>query len=208
MTLNKKLLIIGASGHGKVVADIAIKMNKWGNISFLDDDNSVKTCMGFEVIGKTADAIRYKEEADFFIAIGNNAMREKVQEKLMNSRLSMVTLIHPSAVIGTDVELGIGSIIMAGVVINSSTRIGKGCIINTSCCIDHDNAIGEYVHISPGANLAGTVKVGKSSWIGVGSVVSNNVNICDETTIGAGAVVLDDIYSGGVYVGIPARKIL
>lgn len=205
--MKDKLMIIGASGHGKVVADIAIKMNKWGDIAFLDDDNSVKTCMGFEVIGKTADAIRYKEEADFFIAIGNNVTREKIQEKLINEGVSIVTLIHPSAVIGSDVEIKTGTVVMAGVVINSSSRVGKGCIINTSSSLDHDNIIEDYVHISPGSNISGTVSIGKGNWIGIGSVINNNVNICSGCKFGAGAVVIKDITEPGTYVGVPARRI-
>ena len=204
--MKDKLIIIGASGHGKVVADIAIKMNKWQSIAFLDDDESIKTSMGLEVIGKTADAFIYKNEADFFVAIGSNTTREKIQEKLIEQGLNVVSLIHPSAVIGTDVEIGIGSVVMAGVVINSSSRIGKGCIINTSSSLDHDNVIEDYVHISPGASIAGTVKVGKGSWIGIGSVVSNNVNICSGCKVGAGAVVVKDITEPGTYVGVPVRR--
>ena len=101
--MKEKLIIIGASGHGKVVADIAIKMNKWQSIAFLDDDESIKTSKGLEIIGKTADAFTYKGEADFFVAIGNNATREKVQVNLTDKNLSVATLIHPNAVIGTDV---------------------------------------------------------------------------------------------------------
>jgi sugar O-acyltransferase (sialic acid O-acetyltransferase NeuD family) len=182
-------------------------MNKWQSFAFLDDDESIKTSMGLEVIGKTADAFTYKDEADFFVAIGNNAVRERVQVKLIEQGLNVLSLIHPSAVIGTDVEIGIGTAVMAGVVINSSTRIGKGCIINTSASLDHDNVIEDYVHISPGVNIAGTVKVGKGSWIGIGSVVSNNVNICSGCKVGAGAVVVKDITEPGTYVGIPVRKI-
>lgn len=205
--MKDKLIIIGASGHGKVVADIAIKMNKWENIAFLDDDETIKSCMGFDVIGKSSDVIKYKNEADFFVAIGNNATREKVQEKLMDEGLNVVSLIHPSATIGNDVEISIGTAIMAGTVINSSTRIGKGCIINTSSSLDHDNYIENYVHISPGVRTAGTVKVGKGSWLGIGSVVSNNVNICSGCKVGAGAVVVNDITEPGTYVGIPVRRV-
>ena len=205
--MKDKLIIIGASGHGKVVADIAIKMNKWQSIAFLDDDKSIKTSMGLEVIGKTTDAFTYKDEADFFVAIGNNATREKIQEKLIEEDLNVVSLVHQSAVIGTDVKIGIGTVVMAGVVINSSTKIGKGCIINTSSSLDHDNVIEDYVHISPGVSMAGTVKVGRLSWIGIGSVISNNVNICSGCKVGAGAVVVKDITEPGTYVGVPVRKI-
>lgn len=205
--MKDKLIIIGASGHGKVVADIAIRMNTWLSIAFLDDDESIKKSMGLQVIGKTADAFTYKDEADFFIAIGSNATRKKIQEKLINEGLNVVILIHPSAVIGTEVEIGIGTAVMAGVVINSSSRIGKGCIINTSSCLDHDNVIEDYVHISPGVKTAGTVSIGKYTWIGIGSVINNNVNIYSNCIVGAGAVVVKDITEPGTYVGVPVRRI-
>jgi sugar O-acyltransferase (sialic acid O-acetyltransferase NeuD family) len=200
------LIIIGASGHGKVAADIAIKMNNWQNISFLDDDETLTSCMDFEILGKTGDAFKYKNNADFFVAVGNNETREYIQEEFEKEGLSIVSLIHPNAVIGSEVQIGAGTVVMAGAVINSSSIVGKGCIINTSCSIDHDNMIGNYVHISPGSHLAGTVQIGKGCWLGVGSVVSNNINICSGCTIGAGAVVINDINDQGTYIGVPARR--
>ncbi len=205
--MKNKLTIIGASGHGKVVADIAIKLDKWDEIVFLDDNESIKTCMGFKVIGVTGDVIRYKDESDFIVAIGNNETREKMQEGLEEKGLSIISLIHPNTTIGADVKIGIGTVIMAGVVINSSTNIGKGCIINTSSSIDHDNVIEDYVHISPGVNTGGTVKIGKKSWIGIGSIVKNNVEIGKDTVVGAGAVVVKDIKESGIYAGVPAKRI-
>ena len=205
--MNDRLLIIGASGHGKVVADIAIKMNKWQSVAFLDDDESIKFSMRLEVIGKSSEAFAYINDADIFVAIGSNGTREKIQEKLEAEGASIPVLVHPHVVIGTDVELGVGTTVMAGVVINSSTKIGKGCIINTGATLDHDNVIEDYVHISPGANLAGTVKIGKGSWIGIGSTVSNNINITSGCIVGAGAVVVSDITEPGTYVGVPARRV-
>ena len=201
------LVIIGASGHGKVIADIAIKMNQWKSIAFLDDNEEVKSCLGFEVIGKTNDFLTYKEEADFIVAIGNNEIRENIQEQIVEQGLSIATLIHPSAIIGTDVKIGTGVVVMAGVVINSSTSIGKGCIINTSSSVDHDNEIGDYVHISPGANLAGNVRVGKGSWIGIGVSVNNNISISSGVMVGAGTVVIKDLPENCIAVGVPARVI-
>ncbi|GAA5415787.1 UDP-N-acetylbacillosamine N-acetyltransferase [Paraliobacillus ryukyuensis] len=205
--MKDKLIVIGASGHGKVVADIAIKMNKWKRIVFLDDDESVKACMGLQVIGKTGDAFAHKDKADFFVGIGNKAVRKKIQEKLMEEGLNVISLIHPNVVIGTDVDIGVGTAVMAGVVINSSTKIGKGCIVNTSSSIDHDNVIEDYAHISPGSRTAGNVRVGNGTWLGIGSVVSNNVKICSGCKIGAGAVVVNDITEPGTYIGVPVRRI-
>lgn len=194
-------------GHGKVVADIALQMEKWQSVSFLDDDDTIKEAMGLEVIGKATDAINYIGEYDIFVAVGNNKTREKIQNDLETSGSGIPILIHPCAIIGSQVELGYGTVIMAGVVINCCTKIGKGCIINTGSTLDHDNVIEDYVHISPGTHLAGTVKVGKGTWLGIGSVVCNNLNIISGCVVGAGAVVVEDINETGNYVGIPVRRI-
>jgi sugar O-acyltransferase (sialic acid O-acetyltransferase NeuD family) len=205
--MKKKLLIIGASGQGKVVADIARRMDKWEYIGFLDDNKNIKTSMGIDVIGNTTEAFKYLKEFDIFVGIGSNGIREKIQECLEGAGASIPTLIHPRSIIGEEVEIGSGSVVMAGVVINCCTKIGKGCIINTGATIDHDNHIGKYVHISPGAHLAGMVRVGTGTWLGIGSSVSNNVSIVGECKIGAGAVVIGDIKIQGTYVGVPSKKI-
>lgn len=204
--MKDRLLIIGAGGHGKVVADIALKMDRWDYIAFLDDNDDIKTSMGLEVIGKSADMFRYIKDYDIFVAIGNNETRKVIQEKLEVEGASIPVLIHPEAVIGREVEIGVGTVIMAGVVVNCCTTIGKGCIINTGATIDHDNLIEDYVHISPGVHTAGAVRIGKGTWLGIGSIVSNNITITSGCTIGAGAVVVKNIGKSGTYVGIPARR--
>jgi sugar O-acyltransferase (sialic acid O-acetyltransferase NeuD family) len=205
--MKNKLLIIGASGHGKVVADIAMKMNKWKSVAFLDDNENVKSSMGIEVIGKSSDAFMHVEEYDIFVGIGNNSIREKFQIELESKGASIPFLIHPSAIIGEQVVLGAGTVVMARTVINCCSIIGNGCIINTGVTIDHDNFIDDYVHISPGANLAGTVKIGKGTWLGIGSIIINNITINSGIKVGAGAVVVKDITDTGIYVGVPARRI-
>ena len=125
--MKEKLLIIGASGHGKVVADIALKMNKWKSIAFLDDDESVKSSLGVEVVGKSLDAFKHLQDCDIFVGIGNNEIRGNIQEKLQAKGASIPILIHPTAIIGDKVELASGTVVMAGVVINCCSEIGKGC---------------------------------------------------------------------------------
>ncbi len=205
--MKNKLLIIGASGHGKVVADIAMKTNIWDEIAFLDDNENINSSMGIAVIGKSSEAYNYIDSYAIFVGIGNNNIRETFVEKLLAKGASIPVLVHPDAVIGTSVEIGVGSVVMAGVVINCFSKIGQGCIINTGATIDHDSIIEDYVHISPGVNLAGSTKIGKGTWVGIGSSVSNNINITKNCIIGAGAVVVKDITETGTYVGVPARKI-
>ena len=202
----KKLLIIGASGHGKVVADVALKMNKWERIAFLDDDETLKKSLSLDVIGNSKDLKAYVDEWDIFVAIGSNSTREKIQETLDNLTATIPVLIHPRAVIGEEVEIAKGTVVMGGVIINSSTKIGRGCIINTGSTIDHDNFIEDFVHISPGVHLAGTVKVGSRCWLGIGSIVSNNISLHRDSKIGAGAVMVKDTIEAGLYIGVPARR--
>ena len=198
-TIVKRLVIIGASGHGKVIADIAVK-NGYEDIVFLDDDQNVKECAGFPVIGKTVEA--NEMDGDKIVAIGNPEIRERILEGISG----VITLIHPNAVISRRVEIGEGSVIMAGAVINTDAVIGKGCIINTGASVDHDCRIGDFAHVSVGAHVAGTCEIGKKTWIGAGATVSNNVNICGDCMIGAGTVVIKDIEKPGTYVGVPARE--
>lgn len=199
----KQLIIIGASGHGKVVADIA-KCNNYTNIAFLDDNDSVTECNGYKVLGKTAEYKKF--DCDFFVAIGNSYIRAKILQELISAHKSVTTLVHPDAVIGENVKIDKGTVVMAGAVINPSTIIGEGCIINTCASVDHDNVIGDYVHISVGAHTAGTVKIGNNTWLGIGAVVSNNITVCDNCMVGAGAVVIKNIEEEGTYIGVPAKR--
>ncbi|MGD6849034.1 acetyltransferase [Rossellomorea aquimaris] len=205
--MKNKLLIIGASGHGKVVADIALKMNRWQSVFFLDDDENLRTSMGIEVIGTSDKVSNLIDQYDVFVGIGNNNTRKMIYEMLEKIGANIPVLIHPNAVVGEQVEFGSGTVVMAGAIVNCCTKIGKGCIINTGSTIDHDNGIEDFVHISPGAHLAGTVKVGEGSWIGIGSVVSNNINITNGCKVGAGAVVVNNLIHSGVYVGTPAKRL-
>lgn len=195
-----KLAIIGASGHGKVVADIAEK-NGYDEIEFFDDDESIELCGKWPVLGTVHEALNRGN--DVFIAIGKAEIREKLMECFAGRHFPV--LIHPNAVIADDVVIGDGSVVMAGTVINPGVRIGRGCIINTCSSVDHDCNIDDFVHISVGAHLSGTVNVGKGSWIAVGASIVNNVEICERTVIGAGAVVVKNIEQPGTYVGVPAK---
>ena len=192
----KRLVILGASGHGRVAADIAGK-NGYDSIAFLDDTK--KTCGRYPVMGESARFSEY--DCDFFVAIGNPQVRRRMQEMLLTAGKQVTTLIHPSAVIGEDVTLGTGTLVAAGAV------IGDGCIINSCASVDHDCVLEDFVHVAVGAHVAGTVSVGTGTWIGAGATVSNNLQICGGCMIGAGAVVIKSITESGTYVGVPAEKI-
>lgn len=198
--MKNDLIIIGAGGHAKVIADMALKLN-YNILGFLDD-NQTGEVLGYPILGKVCEAVNYS--ALYVIAIGNNVIRKKIAEQY---KIEYVTLIHPSAQIGLEVEIGKGTIVMTNAVINSNSRIGNHSIINTAAIVEHDNIIGDYVHISPNATLCGTVKIGDGAHIGAGAVVKNNITIAENVTVGIGAAVVKNIEESGVYIGVPVRKI-
>ncbi|MBE7016133.1 MAG: acetyltransferase [Ruminococcaceae bacterium] len=199
--MNNRLIIIGAGGHGRVIADNAYK-NGYKDISFIDDF-AEGLCMGYKIIGKTEDIEKYDDgKTDFVIGVGDNLTRRKLAERFS---VNWISLVHPSAQIAMDAVIGEGTVIMAGAVINAGAIIGKHCIINSSSIIEHDNTIGAFAHISPGVSLGGTVSVGEETHIGIGATVINNINICSGCIIGAGAVVISDIAHSGTYVGVPVK---
>ncbi len=207
----KKIIIIGAGGHAKVIADIIIKRKKIlkENIkieAFLDDKYTKEEVIyqGIPLIGtiKNINTLK-KEDYYFIIAIGNNDIREKIANKY---KLKYYTAVHPDAILAEDVKLGKGSVIMANTVINSSSIIADHCIINTSSIIEHDSKIDDFVHISPNTALAGNVKVGRKSWIGMGSSIIQGINIGENVRIGAGSVVLNDIEDNVTAYGVPCRE--
>lgn len=202
-TVSDKVILVGAGGHAKVIADIVLKSGDQ-LLGFLDDDPTKTSVLGYPVLGRIEEWERFSKEAKFLLAIGNNHVRETLAETL---KVDWYTAIHPSAQIGIDVVIGEGTAVMANAVINPGARIGKHCIVNTASVIEHDNRIEDYVHVSVGTKLGGTVRIGKASWIGIGATVRNNVTICSDCLVGAGAVVVKDLFEPGVYVGVPIKKV-
>ena len=202
----KKIVLLGASGHGKVCGEIA-ELEGYEEIVFLDDNEELADCGGYPVRGRISDFKMYLQEgADFFVSIGDADIRRRIQEEIVSAGGNTVALVHPKAVVGKSVFMGEGTVVMAGAVINPCAEIGRGCIVNTAATVDHDCVVGNFCHIAVGAHLCGAVNVGEQTWVGAGATVSNNIEICGGCMIGAGAVVIKDIKDAGTYVGVPAEK--
>lgn len=193
------LRIIGAGGHGRVLADIAEAMG-YAEIAFLDVSYPELTRSGaWDVIGTPADL----DGCAVALGIGDNLTRLRLVENVPGD---LITLIHPSAAISHHAEIGAGSVICAGAIIAPFARIGRGCIINTGASVDHDCVVSDGVHISPGARLGGGVFVGTRSWIGIGAVVREYKSIGADVIIGAGAAVTRDVSEGVRMGGVPAKE--
>ena len=145
-----RLVIIGAGGHGKVVADCAKSIDRYNQIVFLDNAYPEHNGFcGWEVVGHPDDYMNYQQDSEFFVAIGNNQARRQWQGTLQQNHCEIATLVHPSSQVGTDVSIGKGTLVLANSVINILTQIGEGCIVNTSASVDHDCQLGDFVHIAP-----------------------------------------------------------
>ncbi len=203
----RHLAILGASGHGKVVADTAERCG-WQSVKFFDDAwPERQENAAWSVVGDTAALMSRLAGFDgVLVAIGNNSIRHAKLLELKAAGARLATLIHPAAVVSRYATIGEGTVVFAGVVVNAGARVNPGAILNSACSVDHDCLLGDAVHISPGARLAGGVQVGDLSWIGIGASVRQQIRIGQRVMVGAGSAVVGDIPNDVTVAGVPAKR--
>jgi sugar O-acyltransferase (sialic acid O-acetyltransferase NeuD family) len=202
------LIIVGAGGHGRVVADAAESSGQWDSIGFLDARfPQLRKVDGWPVVGRSHQTgePELRDDDEFVVGIGNCRTRTHLLDELTASGRRIATVIHRSATVSKYAEVGEGCVIFAGACVNIGARLARGVIVNTAASIDHDCQVAEGVHVCPGARLAGDVTVGRLSWFGIGACARQGVVIGEEVVIGAGAAVVTDIAAGSLAVGVPAR---
>lgn len=204
-----KYAILGASGHGKVVADAIFNFNKDIVILFFDDAfSTIKNNEHWPVEGSFHDLVERIDEFDgVVVAIGNNSIRYEKQRELVAQGAKIISIIHPKAIVSPFTRIGSGVVVLAGAIINAGAMIGDACIINSNAVVEHDCLLQAAVHVSPGANIAGGVTIGFSSWIGIGASVKQLISIGNNVTVGAGAAVINDIADNVTVVGVPAKPL-
>ena len=193
------IFIYGASGHGKVIADI-IQASGFTVGGWIDDD-ATKSFLSWE------DFCALHAQASIALGIGSNELRYAIAKKIKQAGHSLPVLIHPTAVVSPSASLQEGSVVMPLCVINAETKIAAGTIINSGSIIEHDCSIGEYVHISPNSSIAGNVKIGNFTHIGIGTSVIQGITIGEQSIIGAGATVISNLPDHITAVGTPAKII-
>ncbi len=193
--MRSTLAILGAGGHGRVVADCALAMRRWAHVVHYDDNPAPAGG-----IRGPLDSVFATESSDteFIVALGDGAVRLRWLARLQTTGLTIATVLHPSAVISAGARVGPGTVVIAGAVVNVGAVLGAGCIVNTLSSVDHECMLDDGVHVSPGAHLAGEVQVGQRSWIGIGSAVRQRIRIGKDVVVGAGAVVVCDVEDGQV----------
>lgn len=200
------LLIVGAGGHGKVVADSALQQACWEKLAFLDDaPERGEAIVGLPVLGGLPSAAGLRDSyPNIVVAIGDARRRLQLMRQFEALGFKLPVIRHPAATVSPFARLGEGCVVFAESVINADADLGSGCIVNTGATIDHDCVLADGVHVSPGANLGGGVRIGKASWIGIGACVRECIAIGDHVIVGAGAAVVDDVDNGLTVVGVPA----
>jgi sugar O-acyltransferase (sialic acid O-acetyltransferase NeuD family) len=206
MTVSEKpVAIIGYSGHAYVVIDI-FKQSGRPVTAYCDQEHKSNNPYQLEYLGREQDALEQLKKYDYFAAVGDNRIREKICTYLNNELLRpAVNAIHPSAIVAGTVKMGNGVMISAGAVVNPMATIGNGVVCNTGCIVEHECIIGDFVHVAPGAVLCGNVKIGQHSFVGANSVIRQGIRIGEQVIIGAGSVVIKDIPDNTTVLGNPAR---
>ena len=201
----KGICILGAGGHGRVVADIA-ELCGYSDIEFVDARwPGQSENLAWKVVGRSFE--NSSQGFERFVALNTNGLRLKLVLEMVAAGISMPTLVHPFASVSKHAKLGMGCVVMAGAVVNAGAVLGHGVIVNTAASLDHDCVIGDGVHISPSAHLGGTVEVGAESWIGLGASVREGIRIGTRCMVAAGAVVISHLENGVRVQGVPARVV-
>lgn len=206
------VIIIGGGGHAKVLID-ALLLNNIEILGIADADLSQKgnSLMKIPVIGDDDMVFKYGPGNIHLVngigSVGLPVKRQEVFEKFKINGYTFAIVIHPSAVIASNVEICEGAQIMAGAVIQPASRIGIDAIVNTKVSVDHDCLIGDHVHLSPGVTLSGEVRIHNGVHVGTGATVIQGITIGANSLVGAGSVVVHDVPSGIRVLGAPARSL-
>lgn len=205
--MTDSLLIIGAGGNGRVIADLASSDARWSSIAFLDDAvYPMDDDRPWRTLGSCNDLEAHVASFTHgIVGFGDNTMRLEWTAKLRNSGLSLATIVAESASVSARSELGPGTVVMPRAVVNIGVKTGVGCLINTSASVDHDCLLQDGVHVAPGAHVGGDVQIGRRSWIGIGASIRHGMRIGEDVVVGAGAAVVTDLPDSCIAVGVPAR---
>ena len=209
-----KVIIIGASGHAKVIKDIFEQQKLYQIWGFIDATKQIgESFLNYPILGteESIPQIISNQHGDIylFIAIGDNFIRNQIAERISKKipGIKFATAIHPSAQIASDVAIGEGTAIMAGVIINPCSTIGKFVILNTRCSVDHDNLIGDFSSMAPNSTTGGNVELGHFSALSISASIKHGIKVGNHTVIGGGAFVNKHLPDNCVAYGIPAKNI-
>lgn len=202
-----QVVIIGAGGHGRVVAETA-RAAGLAPLGFIDESTALQgtLMLGIKVLGDLSALERGTVHSEgILLGVGRNDTRLGLEQRMRALGLALPLVVHPRAWVSPSASLGVGTVVMANATVQTRCRLGAATIINTNASIDHDSILEDGVHVSPGAHLAGNVTVGRGTHIGIGASVIEGINIGANCLIAAGAVVIRDVPDGQRVAGVPAQ---
>jgi len=204
----KKVILSGYSGHGKVASEIIMSLGH-SITGYLESEKKTNNPHNLAFLGieEPSHLMRWTSSHLFFVALGNNFLRQRIYLLIKSYGGEFVNAIHPTTQISKTAEIGDGVFLGVNAIINSATKIECGTIINSSATVEHDCNIGSFVHIAPGAVLAGGVKIGANAFVGANSTIKEGVVVGNSAIIGAGSVVLTDVPDNSTFVGNPAKEL-
>lgn len=205
---DKKVILIGYSGHAFVVAETTLE-NGFDVVGYSDREKSISDPYNFPYLGfeKEDNFVGWKQPVSFVLGIGDNKLRETIANLIENKGKSIETIISKTASISKNVLIGAGTFVNKNVTVNALAVIGKNVILNTGCIIEHECVLADSVHIAPGAILAGNVSIGERTFVGANAVIKQGIVVGKDVVIGAGTVVISNIPDGKKVVGNPGRII-
>ena len=209
----QNIVLVGSSGHAKVVIDIVERQGLYRIVGLIDAFRTVgETTLGYPVLGGESELAALAREYDLkgiIVAIGDNSVRSKVAAKVAEvcAQLPFVSAVHPAASIGKGTTLGAGTVVMAGAVINASCQIGRCCIVNTKASLDHDSVMEDFSSLAPGVTTGGNCHIGSHAAVSIGAVLRHGIAIGKHSVVGAGSIVLSAVDAFSIAYGTPAKKV-
>lgn len=202
--MTERVAIMGAGGHGRVVASI-LRANHINIHGFFDDSysESSEVIQGAPLLGRFDDIVKFRENIQkVYLALGNNLIRKKYFDFLSENNFLLPSILHPTAIIESDADIDSATAICLGTIVGTEVKIGKGCIINTACSVDHESAIGDFVHLAPKVAIAGRSSIGDYTFVGINTAIADKLTIGKNVVIGAGSVILSDVLDGAKIFGV------
>ena len=196
----KRLLIVGAGGHGRSVAEAVLAAGKYELVGFVDDAvPRLQHVWDLPVFGATADLARDREHADAaVVAIGNNRLREALQHTLYAAGFALATVVHPQAMVSPRAVIGAGCAIMAGAIVGTGAQLGAGVIVNCGAVVDHHCRVEDFGHLGVNAAMSGGSVLGRSAWMQAGSVLGYGAMVDAWRVLGSGEAVNKSINRNGI----------
>ena len=204
----KKIAIIGAGGHAKVIASSILNLPEFELLGFVSEFKKTPDETIFDLpIFTTLEEVPDYMSCSYIVGLGDNQKRAEIFADLKNKNLNLESVIDPTVTVAQKVDIGTGTFIAPRAIINTHTKIGENCILNTGTIIEHDSEIGDHTHVAPGVRAAGKVKIGEYSFVGIGSSIKDGINIGSRATVGAGSVVIGDVPDDATVAGVPAKNL-